>query len=100
MTIQSTAKVGKPKNNMTISEQIAKLENDLEALKYLSGSILATLKINLLRGTITTNPESGNKELKELLDSWSKRYNEIVPPIPSTQLAAITADALSDWEPK
>jgi len=84
---------------MTLSEQIIKLEDDLEALKDLTGSMLGTLKTNLLRGTITSNTESGNKELQELLNSWSKRYNEIVPPISSKQMAAITADALSDWEP-
>ncbi len=66
---------------MNLSQQTAKLEEDFAALKDLAGMMVATLQINFLRGGITTNPESSKEELKSLLDSWSARYNSIVPTV-------------------
>ena len=64
---------------MILSDQTAKLEKDFAALKELAGFMLATIHVNFLRGTLTTNPESSKEELKSLLDSWSAQYNDIVP---------------------
>lgn len=64
---------------MILSQQTAKLEEDFAALKRLTGTMVGTLHVNFLRGTLTTNPESSRGELKSLLDSWSAQYENIVP---------------------
>ena len=64
---------------MTLSQQTAKLEEDFAAIKELAGMMVGTLQVNFLRGTLTTAPESSKEQLKSLLDSWSARYNAIVP---------------------
>lgn len=66
---------------VNLSQQTAKLEEDFAALKELAGMMVATLQINFLRGTLTTNPESSKGELKNLLDSWSAQYNSIIPTV-------------------
>lgn len=66
---------------MNLSQQTAKLEENFAALKDLAGMMVATLQVNFLRGTLTTNPESSKEELKKLLDSWSAQYNSIVPTV-------------------
>lgn len=63
----------RPKNT-NLSNQVADLESKYSSLRELAGFMLATLRVNFLRGTIKVDGDP--KIFQELLDSWGERMRE------------------------
>lgn len=55
---------------LKLSAQVADLERRVTALDNLCGEMIACLRVNLLRGTLTTDD---NDQFRDLLDAWSRR---------------------------
>ena len=59
---------------MSLSNQVADLESKYSSLRELAGSMLATIHVNFLRGTIKVDGDP--KVFQELIDSWEERMKE------------------------
>ena len=60
--------------NTNLSNQVANPESKYSSLRELAGSMLATIHVNFLRGTIKVDGDP--KVFQELLDSWGDRMRE------------------------
>jgi hypothetical protein len=56
---------------LSLALQVADVEKRVGDLSDLCGFMLATLRVNLLRGTLTTD---NNAEFERLLDGWHRRW--------------------------
>jgi hypothetical protein len=65
-----------------LSQQVARLEKRASDLTDLCGQMLATLRVNLLRGQLTTEDDV---ELERLLNSWSLRWVEVDGSVDNTE---------------
>jgi hypothetical protein len=59
-----------------LSQEILNLENGYCRFRELTGEILATLTVNLNRGTLIKNEEH-RKIFEEYLECWKKRRDNI-----------------------
>lgn len=55
-----------------ITQSIHELETRCNEVEQLCGQMLATLRVNRLRGTLTS---ADDKQLDEMIDAWSARFN-------------------------
>ena len=53
-----------------ITLEVHRIEQQAKALHDLTGQILATLRVNMLRGTLTS---ADDKQLEQLMESWGKQ---------------------------
>lgn len=54
----------------SVAEQVHHLEERCKALDHLSGEIIACLRVNRLRGTLTS---ADDNQLDAMIESWSKQ---------------------------
>lgn len=62
--------LGKRRMKVELSARVKQLEQRYEEMEDLCGTVVATIKVNVRRGTLP-------KEMKEWSDNWWKRYKRI-----------------------
>jgi hypothetical protein len=60
-----------------LSEQVSLREKNRKSLLWLAGMILATLRININRGTMHCDTYVQTAEFEKLLLSWESQYAEL-----------------------
>lgn len=54
------------------------MANERDNLANLAGEMLATLELNMGRGTLTTGTADGNDTLRRLMAKWKEQYRQNV----------------------
>jgi hypothetical protein len=61
----------------SIRDNTMKLNQGYKDMERLAANMVSAIKTNFEHGTITTNDLEGNETLREIINGWEHRFNEV-----------------------
>lgn len=67
-----------PDKKPSLSDQVKQLESKFESMSDLAGEVIATISVNLKRGSIVVNNEcKGSFDITQKVEFWFEIFNQI-----------------------